>query len=105
MFGLGGKIAFVGLLLLPFDWKKNPGYLVRELPLALAALGGCLGIDRLVESYVWKPNEALVKRVTGFNGEMFVNPDSLNNMKEMYKIRKAKQEDLTIETDSLINED
>jgi hypothetical protein len=99
----GGKCAFLFSLVFAFDWKKNPGYFVRELPVAIAAVAGCLAINKLAENYVWKGNEELVRRVTGFNGEMFVSAESMKDMKEMYKVRKAKQEELTVQDADLIN--
>jgi hypothetical protein len=36
--------------------------------MAIAAVLGCFAIDHFVRRHFWNLNEAVVKRITGFNG-------------------------------------
>ncbi len=85
---MAAKATFVGLMLASVNWKKSPGFLKRELPLACLAVFGCFLIDNLVGDYAWRRNEEVVKRVTGFNGTTYVGAESMKNMQQMYKDRK-----------------
>lgn len=55
--------------------------------MAAVAVLGCTGIDYAVREYFWKQNEEVVKRITGFNGEVYLSSEGMKSMKQMYKSR------------------
>jgi hypothetical protein len=56
-----------GFVFIP-DWKKPAPIHTRHIPMAIAAVLGCFAIDHFVRRHFWNLNEAVVKRITGFNG-------------------------------------
>lgn len=98
---IGKGVVLAGFVILP-DWKKPAPILRQQVPMAVAAVLGCFGIDYLIQDYYWKQTEPVVKRVTGYNGEMYINPESMKSMKEMYKAKnKANAAPGTAEEDLL----
>lgn len=66
-------VLVAGFVLIP-NWKVQTPIYKRHIPLAVVAVLGCSAIDHFVRDYFWSQNEAVVKRVTGYNGEIYINP-------------------------------
>lgn len=61
--------------------------------MAFVALFGAFGLDYFISEHYWKKNEKVVKRITGFNGEVYVSGEAMKNMRSMYKAKQnAKRE-------------
>lgn len=67
------------------DWKKQVPFMRREVPFAFLAFGMCALADLAASEYVFRDNEKILLKYTGFKDGIYVGPAKYANMKTSFR--------------------
>ena len=67
------------------DWKKQASVFKREVPFAFLAFGLCALADYTASEYIFKQNEDILLKYTGFKDGIYVNPAKFLKMKDNFR--------------------
>ena len=67
------------------DWKKQTSLIKREIPFAFLAFSLCAIADYAASEYIFKENEKILLKYTGFKDGIYMNPAKFMKMRENFR--------------------